>query len=96
MGVPAGGGEDLAVGAVPETLLARVLGLAHFERLEVGVPDVFAEGQRVLGEDGVGGRGDVVVFGRGDGHGEDWGGVRLGGWIWGGGGRRGKNGLGGG
>lgn len=42
MGVPAGGGEDAAVGAVPEALLAGVLGVGHFEGFELGVPDVFA------------------------------------------------------
>ena len=74
MGVPAGGGEDLAVGAVLEALLARVLGLDHLEGLELRVPDALAQGQRVFGQDRVGGGGDVVVFGRGDGYGEDWGG----------------------
>lgn len=67
MGVPAGGGEDLAVGAVPEALLARVLGLRHLEGFELRVPDVRAQGERVLGEGGVGGGGDVVVFAWGDG-----------------------------
>ena len=41
MSVPAGGSENLAVGAVLEALLARVLGLDYFERFELGVPDVF-------------------------------------------------------
>ena len=67
MGVPARGGEDAAVGAVPQALLARVLGLQHFERFGVGVPDGFAEGEGVFGEDGVGGGGEVVVFAWGDG-----------------------------
>lgn len=55
MGVPARRGEDLAVGAVLQPLLAGVLGLVHFEGFGLRVPDVFAQGKRVLGEDGVGG-----------------------------------------
>ncbi len=60
-----------------------MLGLDYFKGFELGVPDVFTQWQRVLGEDCVGGGGNVVVFGWGDGHGEDWGGVRwgfIGGW----------------
>lgn len=67
MRVPARGGEDPAVGAVPQPLLARVLGLHHLEGFRFRVPDVLAQGQGVLGEGGVGGGGEVVVFGRGDG-----------------------------
>ncbi len=58
-----------------------MLGLDYFEGFELGVPDVLTQGQRVLGEDCVGGGGNVVIFGWGDGHGKDWGGVR---WVIGG------------
>lgn len=78
MGVPPRGGEDAAVGAVPQPLLAGVLGLQYFEGLEGGVPDGFAEGEGVFGDEGVGGGGEVVVFLGGDGEGEDfWGGGGL-------------------
>ena len=61
------GKYEPAVGPVLQALLARVLGLDHFERFWCSVPDGWAEGERVFGEDGVGGGGDVVVFGGGDG-----------------------------
>lgn len=78
MGVPPGGGEDLAVGAVGEALLAGMLGGDDLEGLELGVPDGFAGGERVLGDVGVGGGGEVVVFAGGEGHGEDGLGVGAG------------------
>ena len=67
MAVPAGCGENFAVGAVGETLLAGMLCWSNFDGFRLGIPDGFARGEGVLGYICVGGGSDVGVFTGGDG-----------------------------
>ena len=78
LGVPACRRENSAVGAIRQTLLAGVLGGDGLERFEIRPPDVVTQRQRVDGDVGVGGAGDVVLFARGDDEGEDRLGVGVG------------------
>ena len=58
--VPPGRGVDLAVGAHAEPLLAGVLGVRELERRRGGVDGRSGGDEGVLGDEGVGGGGEVV------------------------------------
>lgn len=59
--VPAGGGIDLAIRADGQTLLSGVLSVSELKRLEVRIDCCVCRQERVFGDDGVSGGGEVVV-----------------------------------